>query len=106
MMMVTLITKEVMIIDYIVMMIMMEMVMVILVIMKNMIMVIPMIMVMIVVKVLMVIIIGKNSLPQHEVSQRSFKLLKTSCGYLKKYNQLTRRNRTCCSKQLLGEHGT
>ena len=84
MMMVTLIMKEGMIIDYIVIMIMMEMVMVILVIMKNMIMVIPMIMVMIVVTVLIVIIIGKNSLPQHEVSQKSFKLLKTSCGYSKK----------------------
>lgn len=106
MMMVTLIMKEGMIIDYIVIMIMMEMVMVILVIMKNMIMVIPMIMVMIVVTVLIVIIIGKNSLPQHEVSQKSFKLLKTSCGYSKKYNQLMGRNRTCCSKQLLGEHGT
>ena len=34
-----------------------------------------MMMVMIVVIVLMVKIIGKNSLPQHEVSQKSFKIL-------------------------------
>ena len=62
-----------------------------------------MMMVMIVVIVLMVKIIGKNSLPQHEVSQKSFKILKASCGYSKKcHNQLKGRNRTCCSKQLLG----
>ena len=66
--------------------------------MKNMMMVIPTMMV-----VILVIVIGKNSLPQHEVSQKSFKVLKAPCRYSKKCRQLKGRNRTWCSKQLLGE---